>query len=219
MARSSRRQRRQRQPQQSPPPEPAAAPEPEEASVGEAHEVEFDEELRDEVDPRDLIPALDPLRQTRRSPLVAGIRMFSAMLGEARGGYVVERLEYLEATLSIEFNNFERDGILGLSLSPEVLGEDGVPDVEYAVQMALEARAEAGGAISEEFAVIAEGLGGGPQDEEEPPPAPVEPPAGRPQSASEIAAAKALEAEREEADRATAEAEEDEDPDAPGADE
>lgn len=84
------------------------------------------------------VPELVGRVSLREHPLAAGIRMFTAMLDEARGGYIVDRLEQIEEALDVEFNEAEAEGIA--QVAGVALDEDGLPDVEHAVQVALRAR-------------------------------------------------------------------------------
>jgi hypothetical protein len=72
--------------------------------------------------------------------LLPGIRMFTAMLDEARGGYIIDRLAECEAGLQVEFNLLEREGIV--QVASAAIDPQGIPDVELAVNLALEARQE-----------------------------------------------------------------------------
>lgn len=148
-----------------------------------------DDESEDEVPLEALIAALPSLRQTRRSPLYNGLRMFSAIVEEARSGYAATRLAYLEEALDVEFGALEQEGILEIAAA--AMDEYGIPDVEHGVQKALESRAGLLGIVRTPRDEVAE--------------------------AQDLADEKAAAAVEE--DLATAEADEDEDPDAPGADE
>lgn len=97
----------------------------------------------DDVSPAELIAAVGPLRRTRRHSLLPGIRMFTALLEETRGGYAADRLQQLEEALSLDFAGREQEGILQVSMA--AMDETGVPDVEHGVQVALEARASVEG--------------------------------------------------------------------------
>ncbi|HEX7246402.1 MAG TPA: hypothetical protein VF245_12655 [Solirubrobacterales bacterium] len=205
---------------------------------GERTFAEAEAETFEEPSYAALIGALGPLRRTRRHSLLPGIRMFTALLEEARGGYAADRLGQLAEALAIDFNPLETDGILQVAMAE--MDETGVPDVEHAVRLCLEARAQIEGQELAEPGEDDELLD---EIEDEPlPPAAeeeevadeVEPPAAGeyvPQSeeAKRLAATGAPEvdvkamdaqvAEREAADRETAEPDEDPDPDAPGPDE
>jgi hypothetical protein len=89
---------------------------------------------QEEPDPSDLFA---PDQHPEHS-LLPGIRMFTAMLDEARGGYIVDRLGEIEATLRLEFNQLEREGIIQVASAS--LDPFGVPDVEFAANLALEQR-------------------------------------------------------------------------------
>lgn len=93
-----------------------------------------------DVSPAELIAAIGPLRRTRRHSLLPGIRMFTAMLEEARGGYAADRLEQMEEALGLDFNALEQEGILQIAMAE--MDETGVPDVEHGVRLCLEARAQ-----------------------------------------------------------------------------
>lgn len=94
----------------------------------------------DHVSAAELIAAIGPLRRTRRHSLLPGIRMFTAMLEEARGGYAADRLEQMEEALGLDFNALEQEGILQIAMAE--MDETGVPDVEHGVRLCLEARAQ-----------------------------------------------------------------------------
>lgn len=134
-----------------------------ERSFAEAEAEPFAEDVEEEgeyedVSPAELIATIGPLRRTRRHPLIVGIRMFTAMLEEARGGYAADRLGQMEEALGIDFNALEQDGILQIAMA--AMDEAGVPDVEHGVQMALEARA----ATEENGIPVAEDHGDGATD-------------------------------------------------------
>lgn len=120
--------------------EEADHPVPPTEPPAEGYPTEIDGEFEDDVSLRELIAALGPLRRTRRHPLLQGIRMFTAMLDEARGGYGYDRLDQLEEALGISFEPREREGILQIAMG--AMDDAGVPDVEHGVQIALETRAE-----------------------------------------------------------------------------
>jgi hypothetical protein len=84
------------------------------------------------------LPPEDLDLQVPEHSLLPGIRMFTAMLDEARGGYIVDRLAQLEAALEVEFNLLEREGIIQVASSS--LDASGVPDVEFAVGLAIDQR-------------------------------------------------------------------------------
>lgn len=202
-------------------------------SMSEEAREEFDRGLdeqvgaenEDEVSAAELIGAIGPLRRTRRHPLLVGIRMFTAMLEEARGGYAADRLGQMEEALAIDFNPLEQDGILQIAMA--AMDEAGVPDVEHGVQMALEARAEVDGEdlLDEvEDEPVAEDHGDG----REAPASTDDTPAFEPQTEEgrRLAASgatqedvEAMDAQVLAADAETAEGEEPDDPDAPGPDE
>lgn len=260
MSQSKRQRRKQRRQEQSPRPAGGVAPElREEADVpampgdaeaeqvtvtgpGEQGERTFAEAeaetFAEDTEPScaALIGALGPLRRTRRHSLLPGIRMFTAMLEEARGGYAADRLGQLAEALAIDFNPLETDGILQVAMIE--MDETGVPDVEHAVRLCLEARAQIEGEElvepEEEFDVEDEGeLEPQPDvtapvpDEEEEAPAAFEP---QTEEGRRLAATGASQADVEAMDKqvldaiaeenaATAEDGEPEDHDEPGPDE
>lgn len=99
-------------------------------------------ETRELVEQADSMDALEELFLTTRNdhPLIPAIRMFTAMLDEARGGYASDRLGELEDGLGIQFNQLERDGIVRVAMAH--MDEHGIPDVEHGIGVALDARAE-----------------------------------------------------------------------------
>lgn len=225
MARSRRQQRKQRQRLEAP---ETSTPEPQDKPVvnapSDSHPVplveppaeDYPMEIDGEFETEELIAALGPLRRARRHPLVPGIRMFTAMLEEARGGYAADRLGQLEEALGLDFNGLEQEGILQIAMAE--MDEGGVPDVEHGVQRALEARAELGVDSVDE-----DDLPDDVDDQEQPFVPKTE--EGRRLAASGASEAdvkamddRVLEAAAEE-NAATAEDGEPEDPDAPGPDE
>lgn len=141
---------------------------PEEGEVGQDDSTLPNPSGEPQLSASDTVALIGPLRhsRSRRSdhPLVVGIRMFTVMLDEARGGYIIDRLSEVEEILGEEFNGLERDGIVQIA-SGNLL-EDGVPDVDSAIRIALDARrgieAEFGG-----FEDVAEDHGDTPADEEQ----------------------------------------------------
>lgn len=148
MARSRQRRKQRQQDREEAPANGGVAPEL--RAEADEHPVppveppaeDFPTEIEGEFGPDVLIAAIGPLRRTRRHSLLPGIRMFTAMLEEARGGYAADRLEQMEHALGVDFNPLEREGILQIAMAE--MDEAGVPDVEHGVQRALEVRADLG---------------------------------------------------------------------------
>lgn len=148
MARSRQRRKQRQQDREEAPANGGVAPELQ--AEADEHPVplveppteDFPTEIEGEFAPDVLIAAIGPLRRTRRHSLLPGIRMFTAMLEEARGGYAADRLEQMEHALGVDFNPLEREGILQIAMAE--MDEAGVPDVEHGVQRALEVRGELG---------------------------------------------------------------------------
>lgn len=217
MARSRRQQRKQRQQEASPKEDAAVEPDPSDAEESGPDPAEVVEDV--------LIAALGPLRRARNHPLLPGIRMFTAMLEEARGGYAADRLEQMEHALAIDFNPLEREGILQISMAE--MDEAGIPDVERGVELALRARADLGPDFDDKY------VEGGEVDTEDLNLEDAEPINGyqsQTEEARRLAASGAPEVDVEEMDAqvlerqaeenaATVEDGEPEDPDAPGPDE
>lgn len=188
-------------------------------------EAELYDEIEDDVGPAELIAAIPALRRTRRHSLLPGIRMFTALLEEARGGYAHDRLAQLEEALGLEFNRLESEGILQVSMA--MMDGTGVPDVEHGVRIALEARAQLD---TDEILEEDRPEDDLPPEDDDAPPAAAEG-AYQPQSEEakrlaatgapdvDVKAMDAAVAEREAEDRETAEPDEDPDADAPGPDE
>lgn len=175
------------------------------------------EDAEPEPTASDVIAVIGPLRNSRQEhPLAAGIRMFTAMLDEARGGYIVDRIAEYEEAIGEPFNELERDGIIQIASSE--LDQFGVPDVDMPIRLALQARAEV--AVTADDPPV-------PPTEEEIQREGMEISEEEAQRLEEAEAQQLEEAEEEEAARVREEedfatresAEEPEDPDAPGPDE
>jgi len=109
-------------------------------SMSEEDREAFDRGL-DEMGDEEMQAAIEGREWTApEHSLLPGIRMFTAMLDEARGGYIIDRLSECEDGLQLEFNPLEREGII--QVASAAIDPEGIPDVEFAVNLALEARAE-----------------------------------------------------------------------------
>lgn len=86
--------------------------------------------------------AVATLNEIAPHPLVAGIRMFTAMLDEAKTGYIVDRLSHLQERLDIQLTEEEHKDVFEIALC--FTDEDDIPNVAYAVDAVLTARTAAG---------------------------------------------------------------------------
>ncbi|HEX6456250.1 MAG TPA: hypothetical protein VF009_06990 [Solirubrobacterales bacterium] len=114
-------------------PEPDDLPEWEEPPVEEQDELDF-EPLQ--PPPANLSQApVFPL-----GPLAAGIQMLDAMLEQAKGGYITERVEQLEGVLHEQFDAEER--MLIADYASRFRDGMGLPDVSGAYEQLVARRAE-----------------------------------------------------------------------------
>lgn len=142
-------------PQPDDPAAPVAEDDEDEERVGDDAEPgevrEYDPEAEDPPEWEEQAEVIEPLRPPAEvdldeppvfplGPLAAGIQMLDAMLEQAKGGYISERVDQLEAVLREEFGPEER--MLIADYASRFRDGMGLPDVSGAYEQLVARRAE-----------------------------------------------------------------------------